>query len=177
MSNLDSNQWYMLYMNEREDENSYLLGTGLFWKNSTAGAVLFQNNKLDSASYKWQFFPINSTTYVIRTGESGSNGFLHAPFDPTVTNVGRTTAAMVRGNVSDSSVYWNVTPWGNGTFYLTNVANGTAWHLSKNDNSGVWMTSNITAPQPRQQWVFKAVSSINNPAFSTVNVSWQQGYC
>lgn len=52
---------------------------------------------------------------------------------------------------ADLSMYWAITPWGDGTYYMTNPVNGSDWHLNvaADNTSNLLMdiSSNITAPQ------------------------------
>lgn len=71
--------------------------------------------------------------------------------------------------IADDSMFWSISPWGDGTFYLANAANGTDWHLQVRSNSLLSMSSNITVPQSGQRFSFNEQAPIvNEPGFSTV---------
>ena len=168
MANLDSNQWYKVYLNE--NDNRSLWGTNLF-KNGKTGAVYMNDTAPSQFTDRWQIYPINSSTSVLRTKQGGKDAFLGALYSPDEATPGHTHADMVRGNISDDSVFWAITPWGDGTFYMTNAANGTAWHLGVNDAGLIIMDSNIQGTPNRQRWSFDTIAEINDNAFSTVSVS------
>ena len=77
---------------------------------------------------------------------------------------------MRNSTLSDDSMFWNISPWGDGTFFFTNAANGTAWHLDVKPNSIMVMSSNITAPQDRQRFTFNQLRIIDDESFSSVVV-------
>lgn len=126
---------------------------------------------------RWQLYSINSTTYVLRSEEGGPTAFLSSKYARNETTPGQTAALMLRGDLTDDSVYWSVTPWGDGTFFMTNGANGTAWHLQKKGNGWVALNSNTTDTPPGQRWSFTAIhdgdkaAKINDKNYSTVDVS------
>ncbi|KAF2629328.1 hypothetical protein BU25DRAFT_389419 [Macroventuria anomochaeta] len=162
--NLDTNQWYSMYINNYN--TSSMLSTSLYTRSGTAGAVFFNFTNHDSATQRWQIFPINSTTVVLRTKEGGANGFIGA--QPADSN-GEISPLMLRGDVADDSVFWQFGSWGDGTWYLYNSANGTDYHLA-NKNGQVRMDNNITAPQNLQRFSFDSVAAINDEAYSSVNL-------
>ncbi|KAF2477542.1 uncharacterized protein BDR25DRAFT_274753 [Lindgomyces ingoldianus] len=166
MANFDSNQWYQLYVNQNKD--SSLLGTNLY-KNGESGAVFFNTTDTDLPGQRWQIYSVNDT-YVLRNKDGGTNAFLGTKYEPTETTPGQTQALMIKNTISDDAVYWTVTPWGDGTFYLTNGENGTSWHLKKKANGLLALDSNITAPQNGQRFSFKTIGAINDKKFSSVNV-------
>jgi hypothetical protein len=171
MANFNSSFWYQIYVNENKDNS--LWGTNLY-NDGRSGAVYFNTTQTDRAINRWQLYPVNSTTYVLRTQEGGPNAFLATAFVRDEATPGQTRAVMVNGTLSDDSVYWTISPWGDGTFYMTNGANGTAWHMKKKGDGLVSMDSNITEIQPGQRWSFTAAQNDeikNQPRFSTVNVS------
>ncbi|KAF2786527.1 hypothetical protein K505DRAFT_259722 [Melanomma pulvis-pyrius CBS 109.77] len=168
MANFNSSFWYHLYVNQ--NEKAGLSGTNLYNNNNTTGAVFFTTFSTDDSAQRWQWYGVTSTTYVLRCKEGGPNAFLSTKFEPKESTPGQTQALMVRGNVSDDSVFWEVSPWGDGTFFLDNSENGTSWHLEKKGNGLLTLSSNITAPRPGQRWSFKAIEPINDAAFSTIDV-------
>jgi hypothetical protein len=167
MANFDSNQWYQLYVNQNDDNALY--GTNLFDKGLT-GAVYFNATDTDRPGYRWQIYSMPNDTYVIRNSDAGANGFLGTKFAPNEDTPGQTQGQMIRGNISDASIFWSIEPWGDGTFFLTNAANTTKWHLLRKGNGRIAMSSNITAPQNGQRFSFKTITAINDKKLSTVNV-------
>jgi hypothetical protein len=173
----DTNQWYQLYVNE--DKTQSLLGTSLYNKGGTKGAVFFNSTNPASKLQRWQIFPVaidGTTAYILRSGDSGPNGFVGAGYSEDDENEGKTRPQMFRGDIASNNVYWSFNNWGDGTFFLTNAANGTTYHMNKRGDGIVSMSSNITAPQNGQRWNFAAIDKINDEKFSSVNVSLSRAW-
>jgi hypothetical protein len=84
---------------------------------------------------------------------------------------GNTVGVVRNVTLSDASMFWQISPWQDGTFWLANAANGSAWHLTSKPNSLIAMSSNITAPQNGQRFAFKELGNIDDERFSSVLVS------
>jgi hypothetical protein len=95
---------------------------------------------------------------------------MNVEVDPEEETIGRTVPIMANYTLSDASMFWQISPWGDGTFFFTNAANGTAWHLTRKGDGLMAMNSNITVPQNGQRFQFKQLGSINNERYSTVTV-------
>ena len=167
---LDTNQWYTMYINNNND--SSLRGSKPQIRGGTTGATCFIKTNPNGAAQRWQIFPINSTTFVLRTQEGGANAFIGTR---AADDNGIISSLMLRGDVADESVYWGLGSWGDGTWFLWNGGNGTGYHLSRN-GAGAAMDNNITAPQNRQRWKFNGVARIDDEAYSSVNVSAANGF-
>ncbi|OAL48309.1 hypothetical protein IQ07DRAFT_96181 [Pyrenochaeta sp. DS3sAY3a] len=91
--------------------------------------------------------------------------------DTDEATAGKTRPMIARGDIADASAYWSISPWGDGTWFMTNAANGTGYHLNREDGNGTLsIDPNITAPQNGQRWGFKEITEINDSRFSTVNL-------
>ena len=102
MAKYNSSEWYQLYVNG--NDKAGLWGTELYKEGR--GAVYFNTTTTDRKVFRWQLFPINSTSYVLRTEEGGPNGYLGTKFEPKETSPGQTQALMLRGDIADDSIYW-----------------------------------------------------------------------
>ncbi|KAG0646395.1 hypothetical protein D0Z07_7648 [Hyphodiscus hymeniophilus] len=162
MANFDTNSWYHLGARK-----SSLAGTGLY--DHGKGAVFATGTNASDPQQLWQFFPYNSTYYVLRTKASGQFGYMSAAAGANETTPGDTVPTMLNVTLADDSMFWTISPWGDGTFYFTNAANGTAWHLNVKPNGLLSMNSNITAPQTGQRFSYTQAGSIDNAAFSSVS--------
>jgi hypothetical protein len=123
-----------------------------------------------SPSFLWQIFPINSTTYILRTKESGAKGFLNTNFDPKSTDFGGTVMNMKNSTIDNDGggMLWNVGNWKDGSLWFSNVANGSEVLMSANDKGGVSMMKNTSATE--QSWGVRQGDVINDSAFSFVLV-------
>jgi hypothetical protein len=70
----------------------------------------------------------------------------------------------------DASLYWSILPWGDGSFWMENMQNGSAWHLEKETTGLMQMSSNITKPQVGQSFIFKPLGKISQKAYGTLTV-------
>lgn len=173
MANFDTNQWYHIYYNQNKD--TALMGSVLFNRTAQSGTTFFQTYDSSSPAHHWQFYLLSTDPdfYALRTKDSGHEGFLATKYSANEETAGQTVPRMIRGNVSDDSVYWRVSPKGDGTFFLSNKANKTDWHLTRKQNSLGAMTSNITGDKPYQRFSFETISAINDQQYSTVEVSFR----
>jgi hypothetical protein len=182
--NFDENQWYHVYVGGNKDNS--LVGTYLVFgdpnledttkHNSTIGAVFKSTNQIEKPEQTqyWQITPVGEY-YVLRTSAAGSHGYLSTFYAEDRTNLtSRTLARMTRDNVSDSSVYWKINSWRDGTYQLTNKANGTDWLLEiggehdDEDGTEARMNSNFTV-EYRRRFSFEAIGEINGTDAGTID--------
>jgi hypothetical protein len=166
MANFDKNSWYQVTVASHPGQD--LDGTPVY--DEGRGAVFFQITNTSLSQHQWQVFLYNTSNYVFRTKASGAGSFLSAAFAATEETPGKTIPQMRVSAIADSSMFWQIGPWGDGTFYMTNLANGSAWHLLNKPNSLMAMSSNITAPQNGQRFSFTSIGKINSSPFSDVVV-------
>jgi hypothetical protein len=170
---IDPNRWLQIY--PAANLGSVLVGTELF--NNTAmpgfeiGSVSVNKNTGSSLnSTEWQIFPLNESTYALRTIDSGAKGFLNTHFAAELVDTpGHTTVNMRNSTSGDKAMLWNIGRWGDGSLYFTNVANGSRWLLTQ-DASGVLMAPNVSTARGNQSWQIREVDSIKHTAFSFVLV-------
>jgi hypothetical protein len=170
----DKNQWYHLYVNG--DKDAALIGTVLFDNAGTRGAVFFKTTNLTEDNQRWQIFPVtvnDTTVYTFRGKTAGPSGFLGTAYREKEDTEGKTAPTMLRGDVATDSVYWSLDAWGDGTFAMSNAANGTGYHMDRAESALVRMNPNITAPQNGQRWSFETIDKIDDVKYSSVSVSFQ----
>ncbi|KAF1917272.1 hypothetical protein BDU57DRAFT_159420 [Ampelomyces quisqualis] len=144
----------------------------LFNASNTKGAVFMSPNEASATVQRWQIVPVNinqTHAYILRTRESGANGFMGTGYFANEGSEGMTRPSMFRGDVVDNNVYWNFGSWGDGMFYLTNTINGT-YHLNKKNNGIMAMSRDIAVPQNGQRFSFDAVAKVDNEKYSSVNL-------
>lgn len=174
MANFDPNRWQQITIassSENTGSSQSMDGSVLYTKDGR-GSVFFGNTNLLSGEQLWQIFAFNSSYYVLRTKGSGPQGYMGAGLSSDESTQGKTVPGMANSSVSDDSMFWKISPWGDGTFFFTNAANGSAWHLTLKSNSLMAMTSNITAPQNGQRFNFTQLGTIDDARFSSVIVSF-----
>lgn len=174
MANFDPNHWQQINISpngENTGAGQSMDGSVLFTKQGS-GSVFFTDTKTSAAEQLWQIFTFNSSYYVLRTQGSGPGGYMNTGLNPNESTPGKTVPQMANYSISDNSMFWQIIPWGDGTFYFTNAANGTTWHLAIKPNSLMVMTSNITSPQDAQRFSFTQMGTIDDARFSSVVVSY-----
>lgn len=105
-----------------------MVGTPVFNPDHT-GTTFMRITNTSDPEQKWQIFPADNDTYVLRTQGSGQHVYLRANEWPEEDTLGQTAAGTIDVDYADEAVFWRILPYDNGGFYLENVANGTAWHL------------------------------------------------
>jgi len=170
MANFNASLWYHLY--NKPSKADAFIGTNLNANNGNAGAVFWESTNTTRERQRWQLYAVNETYYMLRTQAGGANAFLGAMFSADETTYGNTTPHMIRGSKSDESVFWEVSPWGDGTFFITNKRNGTGWHLARKPSNGLAVMDLNTPSEPQgEQWNFEQVGEVQTDEFSTLNVS------
>lgn len=169
--NFDDNTWYQV--NVTRFTGLSLLGTSLF-KDGKTGAVFYQNTNTSARGQSWQFYPYNSSVYLLRCKDGGPNGYLAAAAGKEDTEqssiTGNTVPILAHYNVSDNSMFWQIEPWGDGTYYFSNLANGSNWRLNVLGSALMAMDSNITSEQAGEHFTFSSLSTIGDDRYSTINV-------
>ncbi|KAF2449012.1 hypothetical protein P171DRAFT_222790 [Karstenula rhodostoma CBS 690.94] len=171
MANFDRNQWYHIYYNKNNE--TAFMGGELHNRTAQAGTTFFQTFDPKEPAHHWQFYRVeDSKFYLLRTMASGAEGFLGTRYSETEDTPGKTVPYMIRGNVSDDSIYWNVGTFPDGTFFLSNKANKTTYHLTRKANALGAMTSKTDASLdlPGQHFSFDTMSAIDDENFSTVSL-------
>lgn len=176
--NLDQNAWYQINVTRQSGQS--LVGTPLYTNNGTQGAVFYQITNTSSPMQSWQFWPYNSSVYLLRCRDSGPNSYLAASSlgggdgDPAGHVIGDSVPVMNSYKNTDASMFWVAAPWGDGTYYLYNLANGSNWRINVLSSSLMTMDSDITAPQVGEQFVFSPLRAINDNRYSTYHVGDSQ---
>lgn len=168
MINFDSNAWYKL-TESRVDFNTTLQesGAAVFLAPAAAGGV-----------ENWQLFQLDNGNFQIRNRNVGLERQLATCYIPDETDPSRTRPCLLPA-VGDDTQKWLINPWGDGTYYLVNVANGSSYYLDGHPNSLLFMSSTIAEQpkQPGQHWEFSSVAAINDGAYSsTVTTLVSLGY-
>lgn len=170
-SEYDTNQWYQICLGDKKD--SCVIGTSLFTGSNTKGAVFISPGNASAPVQRWQIFPVTvnqTAAYVLRSSDSGPNGFLGVGYSANEETEGMTRPMMYRGDVAVQNVFWSFGNWGDGTSFMTNAINGTS-HLNVKSTGIMAMSPNITAPQNGQRFRLSPIAKIDDAKYSSVNVS------
>ncbi|KAJ4424914.1 hypothetical protein N0V82_000418 [Gnomoniopsis sp. IMI 355080] len=136
--NLNTDAWYQISVTKFPGFS--LIGTSLF-RDGLTGSLFFTKTNTTKPGQRWQFYPYNSSVYVLRCEDGGPNAYLNAAkgtgnsSDHAQNVTGDTVPILANASVSDDSMFWQVEPWTDGTYYLSNLANGTNWRLNTQDSA------------------------------------------
>lgn len=161
MANFDSDTWYRITTSDLSSRQSFGCGG-----ENAAGAVFMQTTNLENNIQQWQILASTEDTFIFRNHFNGPSAVLGVFCANTTNCENDTPAAMRLGEISDpiSSQKWNLAPANDGSFFMTNQANGTGLFFKVRDNSNlVWMREGL----PSSGWAFSSISRINNGRFST----------
>jgi hypothetical protein len=87
------------------DDNKYAM-KGVTWDNGITGSTYFESAELDKPWQQWHIYGItDSDYYILRTKDAGQRNFMVAWFTPDSDVKGQTSSTMIRGNLTDDSVY------------------------------------------------------------------------
>ncbi|KAK0103075.1 hypothetical protein ONS95_000747 [Cadophora gregata] len=130
MANFDRNSWHKIIVAGSLDADFCFVGGLLGDQNETAGSVFSWNSVPLRDDQQWQIFPYNNTFYVLRTRGSTALGYLGVFFKDMEQTPGKTAPRTRTASLSDDSMFWTIGPWGDGTFWLSNAANGSDWRMT-----------------------------------------------
>lgn len=160
-----TNSWYRLTTAASMTSQLSMAGAPPFI-DGRDGIVTFAPSDNNSSTQQWQIFPVNTSTFMLRTKASGPNSYLAAVHNSSLDE--HTIPRMYNRSRTESSMLWSILPWGDGTFHFSNIPNGNSCHLDFAGAMGVRMSTNTTQPQPGQAFSFVKVGNIDNSAFSTI---------
>jgi hypothetical protein len=166
MAVFDANHWYQINLQGLFDNRS-MVGQPP-QSPGTTGNVIFKLTDNTSKGRFWQLYPVDDTRYILRSQSSSPDTYLAIQND---ANTAKGSIATMR-NVSGAhdEIFWKITEFKNGGYMLSNVANGTDWHLHAENANTVSMTNNITGEQDNQKFSFSTSRSIDDVTFSSVQV-------
>ncbi|KAF2673027.1 hypothetical protein BT63DRAFT_475599 [Microthyrium microscopicum] len=159
MSGLDSNAWYQI-TETRVDFNSSL---------QLSGNAPFFGAEGPNALQFWQFMPVGNGQYALRNLNTGLSKQLGVCYSASELDPSKTQPCMI-ASTADDSQKWVVSDWGDGTYKITNVGNGTKYNMDCHPGNPVFMSSvtDATPKQPAQHWEVSSRKAINDGAFSTI---------
>ena len=182
MANFANDHWYQITLKQFGLEKPLLsLATANTTNNGTS-PVFMQLTNTSMPNQRWQIWHAQNDSYVLRSGNSGPWGYMVSIANRSDTAGGSSSVLDANsGNtvptarnyavITDNAYLWKISPWGDGSFMFTNVANGTDWHLQKEEgHGGMSLSSNVTGQQPGQRFIFNSLEKISKDAFATLQV-------
>lgn len=163
----DKNIWYQInkLTSGKIETTSSMVATSLYANNATQGASFFTTTDSKETGQKWNFFPVGTGSYALRTSNS-PHAYLDV--DPVVK-----IPRMANASIMTNGSIWDITSWGDGTYYLTNHAVGVEWHLVVNSKFQLELGKGDTTLKDAQSFVFNQTAgvAINDVAYSSIDVS------
>ena len=163
MAQFDANMWYQM-TEARVGLGSALTG----WGGDTTG---FEAWNISDTAQHWQIlaYPDKSNAYAFRSRAAGSGSALAACYEPEEVDPSHTQPRIQPLNPNDNSQKWTFGDWGNNTFFISNVANGSAFHLDVHPGNPVFMSSQTSSEpyDPGQHWEIQTIEAINDVGWST----------
>jgi hypothetical protein len=166
MATIDPNAWYHLSETRVDAVGKPLANTlQLVGKDMRFGS---------NTTQAWQFQPVDGIVgrYLMRLSAAGIGQQLSTCFRPDEVHPGKTGVCM-NGTSGDNGQKWDIQPWGDGTFKMLNVANGTGYVLDVHPGNPPFMSSEIESnaaevKQPAQHWLLSSLRPVNDGAYSTI---------
>ncbi|KAI6338176.1 hypothetical protein MCOR32_003043 [Pyricularia oryzae] len=166
MSKFDPNGWYAI-SETRVDKTNKDLKSSL--------QVLPEGMRVHPIAddLNWQLHPVDDKKpgrYVLRSFKAGVQKHLAACRVPAEKDSSRTRACLEPA-ASDESQQWDISDWGDGTYKIQSVANGTKYWLDVHPGSDVHLSSIEETPDNKreaQHWVFSSRFPVNDDRYSTL---------
>lgn len=175
MSKFDPNGWYAI-SETRVDKTNKDLKSSL--------QVLPEGMRVHPIAddLNWQLHPVDDKKpgrYVLRSFKAGVQKHLAACRVPAEKDSSRTRACLEPA-ASDESQQWDISDWGDGTYKIQSVANGTKYWLDVHPGSDVHLSSIEETPDNKreaQHWVFSSRFPVNDDRYSTLFSEQQSTVC
>ncbi|KAI6355374.1 hypothetical protein MCOR25_008215 [Pyricularia grisea] len=166
MSKFDPNGWYAISETRVDKTNKDL-------KNSLQLTADGMRVFAIADDLNWQLHPVDDKKpgrYVLRSFKAGVEKQLAACRVPAEKDSSRTRACLEPA-ASDESQQWDISDWGDGTYKIQSVANGTKYWLDVHPGADVHLSSiEETSDNKReaQHWVLSSRFPVNDDRYSTL---------
>ncbi|KAJ6446697.1 gelsolin repeat protein [Purpureocillium lavendulum] len=170
---LDPNVWYHISEARVDDYKKKKFG-GMLQSDDKGTFFVFASDK--NQYYQFLAFPRSKQPvdgkagrFAIRASKTAINKQLGVCRVQAETDSSKTRPCMLSPDGSDVQK-WDVANWGNDTYRLVNVANGTDYNLDVHPGAAVFLSSNIDTKvyQAAQHWLMTSAKPVNDGAYSTV---------
>jgi hypothetical protein len=168
MAAFNPNAWYQI-SEGRVDNTTAPLRSNLQINNNT----LYVWSKVAQA---WQLMPVDGIKgrYLLRLNVTGVKSQLSSCYQRDEVHPAKTSACMRDTRSVDDAQKWEISSWGDGTFKMSNVANGTnAFVLDVHPGNPLFMNDQVevtggTVKQPAQHWIITSERAVDDGAYSTI---------
>lgn len=181
----DPNAWYNIYIGDPSDDTA--LQVFDINDSGTGQVAVALYNSTNSITYEWQVLPLGpADTYVLRAKFLGNRYYVGDFWSPAASLPGMDTRIRTERYVSPDQAptraQWiiNSTDDGTNTEFISNVANGTGWHLDNGAGVAYMREASDFDTANGMKWTFSSVSAINDAdwsysATSTMSTSTSSG--
>jgi hypothetical protein len=124
---------------------------------------------VEPAQY-WQFQPLDTPgLYALRCSKTGIKQQLSACYNKKEVDSNKTGICMTP-STGEESQKWQIDEWGDKSYRMINVDNGTDFYLAVHKGNPPYMSSNIRddIEQPSMHWYMTSAAKVDEADYSTV---------
>jgi hypothetical protein len=160
MSFIEGNAWYWI-------SEQRVNWTSAFFYNGDGDLYFGTANNKSNGMY-WQVYELPNERFQFRSRNSNTRKQLGVCYDSAEISSSRTQPCMEESS-SDESQQWTINEWGDGSYKIQNVANGTDLNLDWHPGGPGFMSPDtaIAPIQPAQHWIFSSIGQVQDGLYST----------
>ena len=162
MTTVDGNTWYWI------TEWRVNWTSGFTYNGNGNLYFAAANNESLSNGMQWQLYELPNRRFNFRARNSNTLKQLSVCYNTEEVSPSDTQPCMEESNAEERQ-QWTIEPWGDGSYKIQNVENGTALNLDWHPGGPGFMSpdTEITPIQPAQHWIFSSVGLVQDGLYST----------
>ncbi|KIW08321.1 hypothetical protein, variant [Verruconis gallopava] len=159
MTTFDGNTWWWI----TETRVNYT--SALFW---SSNSLHFSVNDTGDSGMYWQIYTLPNGNVQFRNKNSNTLKQLGTCYVADEVSSSKLQLCMEDSNAQNSQ-QWTISAWGDGTYKINNVANGTSLNADWHPGGPGFMSpnTNVTPIQPAQHWLFSSIGLVQDGLYST----------
>lgn len=167
----DPNRWYEISSTTSIGRIDITGNPWTWWSDQPTlnGTVGLAYEDITNPSQTWQIIRFNSSCHMLRPNASDYQAWLRTgesmlpSMNPSSVNLYPFPNGQ---NPVNDTIFWQIRAWGDGTYFLTNAANGRDWLLLADyDAARVAMVQNTTMPPLAFRLTFNQLGPIDNQSW------------
>ncbi|KAK5989881.1 hypothetical protein PT974_08143 [Cladobotryum mycophilum] len=166
-ASLDPNAWYHVTEGRVDNITSSKL-TSMLQITADGTPAVWAAANIDQY---WQFQPTGDKPgrYQLRCTKTKIDKQLSVCFTTAEVTTGHTRPCMASSS-GDDAQRWDVADWGDGSFRIVNVGNGTDYVMDVHKGNPPYMSSNLRTDiaQPAQHWIMTSHAKVDEAGYSTI---------
>lgn len=157
---IDGNTWWWI------TESRVNFTSALFYNGN--GAPYFASNNTAAAGMHWQIYTLPNGNIQIRNQVTYTLKQLSVCYNVNETSSSKTQPCMDEAN-ADEEQEWTIAPWGDGSYEIKNVVNGTGFNLDWHPGGPGFLSPDTAATpkNPAQHWYLSSIGLVNDGLYST----------